>query len=198
MLQQLPLREKELLKLPGLIPNRSFPFKAPKMCFGWVIGVDEISALASMKGVHASYGRRGKCVFPDDPDYPKDRETDDGEGVWVEKEVFRPSCTVGGLLDKAMEELGLRDKYWPTAVGLFSVNPILDDFNEFRDDEALFLSIYTNLELMPGRQHLIPPPDDIKRVQDWLGLSDREPGWWFARSHYRPMTWSDWEYWNKT
>lgn len=183
-MKQMPLKRDEIYKAPFLVPDGTVCF-IPDMRFGWVWGNEEIEA----RGKEA-----GKCVIVDalriqsllsDSDIEEESDVE-GRHCAPYSKIMKhwPICTAEVLLEQAVAELGL-DKKYPWHRTFFEIRGIYQRFDE-RDKATQFISIYTNKDLAPGVGYAIPSDEDIRRVQDWLGLKDREPGWWLAGTHYMP------------
>lgn len=192
----LPIKEEQLAKIPSLLPDLTSKFKPTTMSFGWVIGLAEIEQLGRMKGEYMTTRPILHYYEPGDPDCPEDAEFEDGVCEVLGEEVFSPIWTASRLLRRAKKELGLDDKYtYAGRCPYFIVNGITAKFDGAKD--TMFVSIYTNLDLLPQQQAEAPLPtrDDIERIQEWLGLKrdHREPGWWFSLVGLVKTTWR--QYW---
>ncbi|KAI0821456.1 hypothetical protein BC629DRAFT_1435289 [Irpex lacteus] len=182
LMSLLPIKEEHLVKIPSLLPDLTAKFKPVTMSFGWVVGIDEIERLGQMKGEYMTttpvhYYELG------DPDCPEDAEFEDGICEVFGEEVFSPMWTASRLLRRAKKELGLDDKYEYTGrCPYFIVNGITAKFDGAKDT-------------MFQAEAPLPTRDDIKRMQEWLGLKEehREPGWWFSMVGLAKTTWR--QYW---
>ncbi len=193
-MNQMPIKGEQLSKIPTLLPDLTTQCKPPTMCFGWVIGADEIEQLGRAKGQYMEL-TPVDYYEPEDPDRPQDVDAVFEDGVYEVRgePYFSPEWTADRLLLQAKKELRLNDKY----VGrcpYFTTDGVNSGFDQ-RD--TVFVSIYTNLDLLPQQQAKAPLPtrDDIKRMQEWLGLKGehREPGWWFSVVGLARTSWR--QYW---
>ncbi|KAI0087139.1 hypothetical protein BDY19DRAFT_995217 [Irpex rosettiformis] len=197
LMENLPIKKDELPMIPYLFPiqHADLKFKPPTMRFGWLITKDEIKALGLLKEEYV------EDVFtdvyePGDPKCPKDAKLDHETGYYYEferKPVFSPSQTLDGLLDQAKVDCGLADDEHGDCCEYFRVSRIWNGHPQCSKD-TLFITIFTNIDFLPQdpEKHLKglkPKSDAIKRMQDWLGLEDREPGWWFSSTGTTPVTW---------
>ena len=167
----MPLKEHQVKEISYFVPDpKTRVMKSPSMCFGWVISTDEIRALGERENISIMLE-----TFRDD-----DFEL-----------VYSPQATLDALMYKAVKALHL-DKRHPSAL-LFRPRRIFKDFDE-DETETCFASIYSNAVFIPGREKLMPRPGDIEKLQAWLGLEGREPGWWFSRPFYYWTTWKEYVY----
>ena len=167
----MPLKEHQVKEISYFLPNpKARVMKSPSMSFGWVIGADEIRAL----------GERENAIIMLEAFREDDFEL-----------VYSSQATLDELMLKAIKTLPFDKKYLSRC--FFQSTRIVKDFDE-DEKETYFVSIYSNSAFIPGREGLIPKPEDIKKVQDWLGLGGREPGWWFSRPFFDWTTWEEYVY----
>ncbi|KAI0087079.1 hypothetical protein BDY19DRAFT_299383 [Irpex rosettiformis] len=179
VLKHMPFKEDQLKKFPFFTPDREESLmKPPSVSFGWVITAEEIRALGEREDAIITLVREGGL--------PPEGQS--------ELRVYSPEATCSEVIAKGMKALNLDDKYSPSSV-FFRMQYILKDFDP-SDDQTYFIEIYGNPVFLPGREHLIPPTEDVKRLQDWLGLTDREPGWWFSSAFFYWTTWSEFFYYH--
>lgn len=187
----MPLREDQLSRIPALLPDTRLTYKPPTMYFGWVIGTDELERLGR---VHDVYQKELRVDFysPEDPRRPK-RAKLNSHGVYEIRRgrVFAPRETAEFLARKGAKTLGLRCGYKAKS-SCFMNKHITQDFDTYNEQKIAFISIYSNLDLLPERQakEPLPTPDNIREFREWLGLgTEREPGWWFGYLGLAKITW---------
>ncbi len=98
-MNQMPIKGEQLSKIPTLLPDLTAQCKPPTMCFGWVIGADEIEQLGRAKGQYMEL-TPVDYYEPEDPDRPQDVDAVFEYGVYEVRgePYFSPEWTADGLL----------------------------------------------------------------------------------------------------
>ena len=194
-----PLRESELKKFPYLLPTKKTTFKPPTMRFGWLLHPDELKDLAIAKNQYIAHVPR-KWYKPDDPDRPEGAKLNAAINMYLfeSEPVYAPRETTDALLELGKVECGLTPKYPQWDFYYFYGSDVWYGPEEDLDG-TVFMHIYTNIDLCkqdPERRRKGPVPthEDIKKMQEWLGLEDREPGWWFSLTDVEKITWSNYKW----
>lgn len=192
-----PLREDQLDVVAFLKPSLQKLQKPPLLRFGWIVRDEEIIAIAKKKNIGPI--TLEDYLFPGEPGYPEGQEPDEYGGTTVTTTEYHPMYTGDRLLKKAKEELSL--KVFPPDLTLKCVGHGL-----FDSSSSWFIELYTTMDTLPGRcmaplsaeraTMLSDRPEfkhAVEKLQKWLELDDREPGWCVCACANNWISWYEWQ-----